>query len=121
MIDKSALLRQMRKHAQTFSSAILPPKVVDEANLNHALGLIDVTAKDSRYESLRKFSFKTPPLLKALRLENNLDFLRTELSKRIPEGISINITLTAEQKQKELEKIKRAENKLHKLLATKNC
>jgi len=121
MIDKSALLRQMRKHAQTFSSAILPPKVVDEANLNHALGLIDLTAKDSRYESLRKFAFKTPPLLKALRLENNLDFLRTELSKRIPEGISINITLTAEQKQKELEKIKRAENKLHKLLATKNC
>lgn len=100
MADKSVLLRQMRKHAQSFSSALTPPKVVDEANLKHALGLIDVTAKDSRFGTIRKLSFKTPPLLKALRLENNLNFLRTELNRRVPEGLSLDIPLTAKEQKK---------------------
>ena len=121
MVDKSSILRQMRKHAQSFSSAITPPKVEDEANLNRALCLIDVTAKDSQFGNLRKLSFKTPPLLKALRLENNLNILRTEINKCIPEGISIDINLKAGQKQKETEKFKRAEKKLRKLLDTKDC
>jgi len=121
MADKSVLLRQMRKHAQSFSSALTPPKVVDEANLKHALGLIDVTAKDSRFGTIRKLSFKTPPLLKALRLENNLNFLRTELNRRVPEGLSLDIPLTAKEQKKESDKVKRAETKLRKLLATKDC
>ena len=121
MIDKSVLLRQMRKHAQTFSSALTPPKVVDEANLKHALGLIDLTAKDSSCGTIRKLSFKTPPLLKALRLENNLDFLRTELNRRIPEGLSFAIPLTEKEQKKQSEKIKRAEKKLRTMLATKDC
>jgi hypothetical protein len=121
MVDKSVLLRQMRKHAQSFSSALTPPKVVDEANLKHALGLIDVTAKDSRLGTIRKLSFKTPPLLKALRLENNLNFLRTELNKRVHEGFSYYIPLTEKEHKNEAEKIKRAEQKLCKLLATKDC
>ena len=58
MVDKSEILRQMRKYAQSFSSALTPPKVVDEANIKHALGLIDVTAKDSRFGKIRKLSFK---------------------------------------------------------------
>jgi hypothetical protein len=121
MIDKSVLLRQMRKHAQSFSSALTPPKVVDEANLKHALGLIDVTVKDSSFGTIRKLSFKTPPLLKALRLENNLNFLRTELNKRVPQGLSFDIPLTEKELKKESEKVKRAETKLRKLLATKDC
>ena len=121
MIDKSVLLRQMRKHAQTFSSALTPPKVVDEANLKHALGLIDLTVRDSSYGIIRKLSFKTPPLLKALRLENNLNFLRTELNRRIPEGFSFPIPLTKKEQKKESEKIKRAEKKLRTILATKDC
>ena len=121
MIDKSVLLRQMRKHAQTFSSALTPPKVVDEANLKHALGLIDLTTKDSNFGTIRKLSFKTPPFLKALRLENNLNFLRTELNRRIPEGLSLAIPLTENEQKKESEKIKRAEKKLRTMLATKDC
>ena len=121
MIDKSLLLRQMRKHAQTFSSALTPLKVVDEANLKHALGLIDLTAKNSSFGTIRKLSFKTPPLLKILRFENNLSFLRTELNRRIPEKLSFSIPLTEDEQKKESEKIKRAENKLRNMLATKDC
>ena len=69
MMDKSNLLRQMRKHAQTFSSAVSSPLVVDEANINRALVLIDVAARNSGLGLLRKMSFKTPPLLRSLRLE----------------------------------------------------
>ena len=121
MVDKSVLLRQMRKHAQSFSSALTPPKVVDEANLKHALGLINLTAKDSRFGTIRKLSFKTQLLLKALRLENNLDFLRTEINKRVPEWFSFEIPSTEKEQKKESEKVKRAETKLCKLLATKDC
>ena len=121
MIDKFLLLRQMRKHAQTFSSALTPPKVVDEANLKHALVLIDLTAKNSSFGTIRKLSFKTPPLLKILRFENNLNYLRTDLNRRIPEGLSFSIPLTEDEQKKESEKIKRAENKLRNLLATKDC
>ena len=121
MIDKSVLLRQMRKHAQTFSSALTPPKLVDEANLKYALGLIDLTAKYSSFGTIRKLSFKTPPLLKSLRLENNLNFLRTVLDGHTPKGISFAISLTENEKKKESEKIKRAENKLRNILATKDC
>ena len=54
MVDKSNLLSQMRKHAQTFSSAVSSPLVVDEANINRALVLIDVAARDSGLGVLRK-------------------------------------------------------------------
>ena len=121
MIDKSVLLRQMRKHAQSFSSALAQPKVVDEANINHALGLIDVSAKDTNFGDLRKLSFKTPPFLKALRLENNLNYLRAELNTRIPENRSIDLFSTVKQKKNELKKMKRAVRKLRDLLDTKDC
>jgi hypothetical protein len=121
MIDKSVLLRQMRKHAQTLSSALTSPKVVDEANLNHALGLIDITAKDSSFGTRYKLSFKTPQLLKTLRLENNLNFLRTELNRLNPKRLSFAIPLTENEQKEESKKIKRAENKLRNMLATKNC
>ena len=88
MLNKSALLRQMRKHAKTFSSAIRPPKAVDEASLKIALGLIDLITKDSHFGTFSKFSIKVPPFLKALRLENNLDFLSTETDKGISKDIS---------------------------------
>ena len=120
MVDKSTLLRQMRKYAHTFSSAVAPPKVVDEANLHHALAMIDVAARDSGLETFRKESFKIPPLLKSLRLENNLDYLKTEIKKRIPGSISKVTPLTEENQQKEDEKFKRAEQKLRKVLDTKN-
>ena len=121
MVDKSVILREMRKYAQSFSSALTPPKVVDEANIKHALGLIDVASKDSRFGKIRKLSFKNQELLKALRLENNLNFLRTELNRRVPEGLSLDIPLTAKEQKKESDKVKRAETKLRKLLATKDC
>ena len=121
MRDKSVLLRQIRKHAQTLSSALTPPKVVDEANLKHALGLIDLTTKDNSFGIIRKLSFKTTPLLKALRPENNLNFLRTELNRGISEGLSFAIPLTEHEQKKESEKIKRAEKKLRNILATKDC
>ena len=121
MVDKSTLLRQMLKHAHTYSSAVAPPIVVDEANLHHALAMIDVAAKDSRQGTIRKISFKIPPLLKSLRLENNLDYLKTEIKKRLPGSISKGTPLTEEEQQKEYEKFKRAEQKLLKLLDTKDC
>ncbi len=108
MVDKSNLLHQMRKHAQTFSSAVSSPLVVDEANINRAVVLIDVAARDSGLGVLRKMSFKIPPLLRSLR-------------KRIPEAISSEGPLTEEQQKKEYEKFKRAEQKLRKLLDTKDC
>ena len=120
MVDKSILLRQMRKHAHTFSLAVAPPIVVDEANLHHALAMIDVAAKDSGLGTFRKISFKIPPLLKSLRLENNLDYLKTEIKKRIPGSITSGTPLTEDEQQKEYEKFKRAEQKLRKVLDTKN-
>jgi hypothetical protein len=121
MVDKSNLLHQMRKHAQTFSSAVSSPLVVDEANINRALVLIDVAARDSGLGVLRKMSFKIPPLLRSLRLEKNLDYLKAEVKKRIPEAIAGEGPLTKEQQKKEYEKFKRAEQKLRKLLDTKDC
>jgi hypothetical protein len=56
-----------------------------------------------------------------LRLEKNLDYLKTEVKKRIPEAISSEGPLTKEQQKKEYEKFKRAEQKLRKLLDTKDC
>jgi len=85
------------------------------------LVLIDVAARDSGLGVLRKMSFKTPPLLRSLRLEKNLDYLKTEVKKRIPEAISSEGSLTKEQQKKEYEKFKRAEQKLRKLLDTKDC
>ena len=120
MVNKSTLLRQMRKHAHTFSSALAPPIVVDEANLNHALAMIDVAVKDSGLGTFRKISFKIPTLLKSLSLENNLDYLKTEIKKRIPSYITSGTPLTEDEKQKDYEKFKRAEQKLRKLLDTKN-
>ena len=120
MVDKSTLLRQMRKHAHTFSSAVAPPIVVDEANLHHALAMIDVAAKDSGLGTFRKISFKIPPLLKSLRLEKNLDYLKTEINKRIPCSVTSGTPLTEDDQQKEYEKFKRAEQKLRKVLDTKN-
>ena len=120
MADKSTILRQMRKHAHTFSSAVAIPIVVDEANLNHALAMIDVAAKDSSLGIFRKKSFKIPPLLKSLRLENNLDYLKTEIKKQIPGSISKGTPLTEAEQQKEYEKFKRDEQKLRKVLDTKN-
>ncbi len=120
MIDKSILLRQMRKYAHTFSSAVASPIVVDEANLNHALAMIDVAARDSGLGSFHKISFKIPPLLKNLRLENNLDYLKTEIKKRIPSSITSGTPLTEDEQHKEREKFKRAEQKLRKVLDTKN-
>ena len=122
MVEKSNLLRQKRKHARTFSSAVSSPLVVDEANINRALVLIDVVAaRDSGLGVLRKMSFKTPPLLRSFRLEKNLDYLKTEVKKRILEAISSEGPLTKEQQKKEYEKFKRAEQKLRKLLDTKDC
>ena len=121
MVDKSNFLRQMRKHAQTFSSAVSSPLAVDQANINRALVLIDVAARNSGLGILRKISFKTPPLLKSLCLEKNLDYLKTEVKKRIPEAIAGEGPLTKEQQKKEYEKFKRAEQKLRKILDTKDC
>ena len=121
MVDKSVILREMRKYAQSFSSALTPPKVVDEANIKHALGLIDVTAKDSRFGKISKLSFKNQELLKALRLENNLNFLRTEINNRVPGRVSSVMLLAEDQQKKESEKVKRAEKKLRKILETKDC
>ena len=101
MTDKSTILRQMRKHAHTFSSAVAPPIVVDEAHLHHALAMIDVAAKDSGLGTFRKISFKIPPLLKSLRLENNLNYLKTEIKKRNPSSITCDTPLTEEEQQKE--------------------
>ena len=121
MVEKSEILRQMRKYAQSFSSALTPPKVVDEANIKHAMGLIDVTAKDSRFGKIRKLSFKNQALLKALRLENNLNFLRTEINDRVPGRLSSGMLLLEDQQKKVSEKVKRAEKKLRKILETKDC
>ena len=119
MLNKSAFLRQIRKHAKTFSSAINPPKTVDKASLNHALGLIDVITKESYFGTLNKFSIKIPSFLKALRFENNLDFLSAELEKNNTKDVSKKFLNN--KKQKEKNKFRRAEKKLIKLLSTKNC
>ena len=121
MEDKLNILRQMRKHAQTFSSAVSSPLVVDEVSINKAVVLIDVVARDSRLRERRKISFKIPGLLKNLRLERNLNYLKTEVKKRIPETIAREGPLTEDQQNKEKEKFKRAEEKLRKVLDTKNC
>jgi len=120
MIDKSLLLRQMRKHAQTFSSAVRPVKEPDEADINRALSLIEMAEKDSKLVAFRKMSFKTPSLLKGMFLQDNLTVLRSEIEKLLPESMYLNLYDQGKQPD-ELEKIKRAEQKLKKVLDTKNC
>ena len=121
MLDKSILLRQMRKHAQTFSSAVKPVKEPDDADVNRALSLIEMAEKDSKLVAFRKMSFKTPSLLKGMFLQDNLTGLRSEIEKRIQESTHLNIYKTLGKQPDELEKIKRAEQKLKKVLDTKNC
>ena len=121
MLDKSLLLRQMRKHAQTFSSAVKPVKEPDVADVNRALDLIEIAEKDSKLVAFRKMSFKTPSLLKGMFLPDNLTGLRSEIEKRLPESTYLNRYETKGKQPDELEKIKRAEQKLKKVLDTKNC
>ena len=121
MLDKSVLLRQMRKHAQTFSSAVKPVKEPDDADIKRALSLIEIAEKDSKLVAFRKMSFKTPSLLKGMFLQDNLTGLRSEIEKRVPESMYLNHCDTQGKQPDELEKIKRAEQKLKKVLDTKNC
>ena len=121
MLDKSLLLRQMRKHAQTFSSAVRPVKEPDDADVNRALSLIEMAEKDSKLVAFRKMSFKTPSLLKGLFLQDNLTGLRSEIEKQMPESMNLNLYDTQKKQPDELEKIKRAEKKLKKVLDTKDC
>ena len=121
MLDKSLLLRQMRKHAQTFSSAVKSVKEPDDADVNRALSLIEMAEKDSKLVAFRNMSFKTPSLLKGMFLEDNLIGLRSEIEKRLPESTNLNLYETKGKQLDELEKIKRAEQKLKKVLDTKNC
>ena len=121
MLDKSLLLRQMRKHAQTFSSAVKPVRKPDDADVNRALNLIEMAEKDSKLAAFRKMSFKTPSLLKGMFLQDNLTGLRSEIEKRLPESMFSNLYDIQEKQHNELEKIKRAEQKLKKVLDTKNC
>ena len=123
MLDKSVLLRQMRKHAQTFSSAVKPlkVKVPDDADVNRALSLIEMAEKDSKLVAFRKMSFKTPSFLKGMFLQDNLTGLRSEIEKRLPESTDLNPYYTQGKQPDELEKIKRAEKKLKKVLDTKDC
>ena len=121
MLDKSLLLRQMRKHAQTFSSAVKPLKRPNDVEVNRALSLIEMAEKDSKLVAFRKMSFKTPALFKGMFLEDNLSGLRTEIEKRLPESTCLNLYNTKGKQLNELEKIKRAEQKLKKVLDTKNC
>ena len=121
MLDKSELLRQMRKHAQTFSSAVKPIKEPDDADVNRALSLIEIAEKDSKLVAFRKMSLKTPSLLNGMFLEDNLPGFRSEIEKRLPESIFSNLYDIQKKQPEELEKIKRAEQKLKKVLDTKNC
>ena len=121
MLDKSILLRQMRKHAQTFSLAVKHVKEPDDADVNRALSLIEMAEKDSKLVAFRKMSFKTPSLLKGLFLNDNMKGLRTEIEKRLPRSKYLNLFEPQEKLTDELEKIKRAEKKLKKVLDTKNC
>jgi len=121
MLDKSLLLRQMRKHAQTFSSAIKPVKESDDADINRALRLIEIAENDSKLVAFRKMSFKTPSLLKGMFLQDNLTGLRSEIEKSLPESKYLKIYKNKGKLPDELEKIKRAEKKLKKFLDTKKC
>ena len=121
MLDKSVLLRQMRKHAQTFSSAVKPIKEPDDADINRALSLIEKAEKDSKLVAFRKMSFKTPSLLKGMFLQDNMTGLLSEIEKQMPESMNLNLYDTQKKQPDELEKIKRAEKKLKKVLDTKDC
>ena len=121
MLDKSILLRQMRKHAQTFSSAVRPIEEPDDAAVNRALSLIEMAEKDSKLVAFRKMSFKTPSLLKGMFLQDNLTGLRSEIEKRLPEAMNLNLYDKQGKQPDELKKIKRAEKKLKKVLDTKDC
>ena len=122
MLDKSLLLRQMRKHAQTFSSAVKPVKELDDADVNRALSLIKMAEKDSKLVAFRKMSFKAPSLFKGMFLQDNLSCLRSEIEKRLPDSSNLNLSENHRGLSDDvLKKIKRAEQKLKKVLDTKNC
>ena len=61
MLDKSLLLRQMRRHAQTFSSAVKPIKEHDDVDVNRALSLIEMAEKDSKLVAFRNCLLYTSP------------------------------------------------------------
>ena len=54
-------------------------------------------------------------------LRDNLTGLRSEIENRLPESTDLNPYYTQGKQLDELEKIKRAEKKLKKVLDTKNC
>ncbi len=120
MLDKSLLLRQMRKHAQTFSSAVKPIKEPDDVDVNRALSLIEMAEKDSKLVAFRKMSLKNTSFLKGMFLQENLTSLRSEIEKRL-ESTYFNFFATKGKQPDELEKIKRAEKKLKKVLDTRDC
>ena len=120
MLEKSFLLRQMRKHAQTFSSAVKTVNKSDYADINRALSLIEVAEKDSKLVAFRKMSFRTPSILKGMFLDENLTGLKSEIEKRLPELMYLNLYDNQEKQPDEFEKIKRAEQKLKKVLDTKD-
>ena len=120
MVDKSELLRQMRKHAKTFSSAIGPPKEVDQKSINHALALIDLFAKESNYGSSRKLSINIPHFLKVLRAKESYYLLQKNPDKKNTSCFS-GVKHLKNKGKKEKDKFRQAEKKLLKLLSTKNC
>tara|TARA_Y100001970_G_scaffold235004_1_gene293734 strand:+ start:1473 stop:1823 length:351 start_codon:yes stop_codon:yes gene_type:complete len=116
MVDKHELLKQMRKHAKNFSSAVSPVKEVDQKSINRALALIDLFSKESNFGSLKNQSIKIPNFLKILSSNENLDFLKGKSEKNDSFGYSLKT-----KNRKTGNKFKMAEKKLRKLLSTKSC
>ena len=54
-------------------------------------------------------------------LQDNLTGLRSDIEKRLLESADFNSYYTQSKQPDELEKMKRAEKKLKKVLDTKNC
>ena len=119
MLNKSELLKQMRKHAKTFSSAVGHQKEVDQKSINYALALIDLLAKETNYGSILKLSINKPSFLKVLQIEGNLDPFQTKKDNKDPLNLSANMNNKNNNKGKD--KFKQAEKRLLKLLSTKNC
>ena len=120
MLNKSELLKRMRKHAKTFSSAVGHQKEADQKSINHALALIDLLAKDTNYGSVLKLSINIPSLLKVLRFEENLVSFQTKKDNKDPFNLSANMKKN-NNNNKGKDKFKQAEKRLIKLLSTKSC
>ncbi len=121
LVNQSTLLQRMREYAETVASSRSHYEEEDYSEVDQALSLIDMASKKSQLGVDRKITLAMSPLFAGMRLEKNLENLRTEAHIRMPDVGRLNASSELEERRKETQKIQRAEEKLRKIFVSHEC